>query len=155
MRVIFFCAVGFALLLLGSAAQALEPSEMLANPVLEARARAIGRELRCLVCQNESIETSNAPLAHDLRLLIRRRLAAGDSDKQVIRYLVSRYGVFVLLDPPFMPVTYLLWLGPPALFLGAGALLFLRARRGRREDTVPALSPEERARAARLLGEGL
>jgi cytochrome c-type biogenesis protein CcmH len=71
----------------------------------------------------------------------------------VIRYLVSRYGVFVLLDPPFMPVTYLLWLVPPVLFLGAGALLFLRARRGRGEDTVPALSPEERARAARLLGE--
>jgi cytochrome c-type biogenesis protein CcmH len=153
MRVIFFCAAGFALFLLGSAARALEPSEMLANPVLEARARAIGRELRCLVCQNESIETSNAPLAHDLRLLIRRRLAVGDSDKEVIRYLVSRYGVFVLLDPPFMPVTYLLWLVPPVLFLGAGALLFLRARRGRGEDTVPALSPEERARAARLLGE--
>jgi cytochrome c-type biogenesis protein CcmH len=146
-------AAALALLFLGRTAPALEPSEELKNPVLEARAEAIGRELRCLVCQNESIEASDAPLAHDLRLLIRRRLAAGESDKDVIAYIVSRYGIFVLLDPPFLPVTYLLWLTPPALLLGAGAFLFLRARRGRREGPVPELSREERARAARLLGE--
>lgn len=136
-------------------ARAVEPSEMLANPALEARARAISRELRCLVCQNESIDESNADLAHDLRVLVRQRLVAGDTDRQVIDYIVARYGQFVLLDPPFEPVTWLLWLGPPALLLGAGTALALRSRRRRRggEPEPPALTPEERARAAVLLGE--
>ncbi len=136
---------------LGSAF-AVEPSERLADPALEARARAISQELRCLVCQNESIDESSAPLAHDLRLLVRKRLVAGDSDRQVLNYIVVRYGVFVLLDPPFEPLTWVLWLGPPVLVLGAGALLLLRSRR-RRWDPPPQLSPEECARAATLLGE--
>ena len=145
-----------ALLLVATAApaaQAVEPSERLANPVLEARARTISRELRCLVCQNQSIDESNADLAHDLRLLVRRRLVAGDNNQQVLDYIVARYGTFVLLDPPFEPATWLLWLGPPLLVIGTGGLLVLRARR-RRGDAMPApLSPEEDARAAMLLGE--
>lgn len=134
------------------AAWAVEPSERLGDPVLEARARAISQELRCLVCQNESIDESNAPLAHDLRLLVRKRLVAGDSDRQVLNYIVARYGVFVLLDPPFEPLTWVLWLGPPALVVGAGAVLLLRARR-RNPDAAPALTPEESARAATLLSD--
>ena len=142
--------VGFA----ASAGWAYEPSERLADPVLEARAEAIGRELRCLVCQNQSIEESNADLAHDLRLLVRKLLVAGDSDQQVRDYIVARYGIFVLLDPPFEPVTWLLWLGPPALLLGAGSVLLLRARRRQPDPTSPELSGDERARAAALLSEG-
>jgi cytochrome c-type biogenesis protein CcmH len=133
-------------------ASAVEPSERLADPALEARARAISQELRCLVCQNESIDESSAPLAHDLRVLVRRRLVAGDSDRQVLNYIVARYGVFVLLDPPFEPLTWVLWLGPPALVLGAGAVLLVRGR-GRGPDPAPALTPEESARAAALLGD--
>jgi cytochrome c-type biogenesis protein CcmH len=133
---------------------AVEPSERLADPGLEARARAISQELRCLVCQNESIDESNAPLAHDLRLLVRKRLVAGDTDRQVLNYIVARYGVFVLLDPPFEPVTWLLWLGPGALVLGAGAALLLRARWRSAPDPVPpALTREESARAAALLSD--
>jgi cytochrome c-type biogenesis protein CcmH len=138
--------------LVGPAAPAFEPSERLANPALESRAEALGRELRCLVCQNESIEESGADLAHDLRLLIRRRLAAGDSDHQVLDYVVARYGIFVLLDPPFAPVTWLLWLTPPLLLLGAGGTLVFRARR-RPAPEPPLLSAEEQARAAEMLGE--
>ena len=108
------------------ASWAVEPSERLADPGLEARARVISQELRCLVCQNELIDELNAELAHDLRLLVRRRLVAGDTDQQVLNYIVARYGVFVLLNPPFEPVTWLLWLGPPALVLGAGAISLLR-----------------------------
>lgn len=136
----------------GPGAWAVEPSERLADPALEARARTISQELRCLVCQNESIDESNAPLAHDLRVLVRSRLVAGDTDRQVMNYLVARYGVFVLLDPPFEPLTWVLWLGPPALVVGAGAVLLLRARRS---DPGPpsALTPEENARAAALLGD--
>jgi cytochrome c-type biogenesis protein CcmH len=134
-------------------ARALEPSERLANPILEARAETIGRELRCLVCQDESIEDSQAALAHDLRLLIRRRLLAGDSNRQVIDFLVRRYGIFILLDPPFEPVTYLLWLGPPLLLLSVGGVLFWRARRRRFIPAPPVLTEEENLRAAGLLGE--
>jgi cytochrome c-type biogenesis protein CcmH len=138
--------------LAGSAALAFEPGERLADAALESRAEALGRELRCLVCQNESIEESGAGLAHDLRLLIRRRLAAGDSDRQVLDYVVARYGIFVLLNPPFAPVTWLLWLTPPLLLLGAGGVLVFRALR-RPAPEPPPLSAEERARAALLLGE--
>jgi cytochrome c-type biogenesis protein CcmH len=136
-----------------SAVRAFEPSERLANPVLEARAEAIGRELRCLVCQNQSIEQSDADLAHDLRLLVRKRLVAGDTDRQVLDYVVARYGVFVLLDPPFERVTWLLWLTPPLLVLGAGGVLLLRARRRRPDPLMPDLTRDERARAAALLGD--
>ena len=136
------------------AAWAVEPSERLADPALEARARAISQELRCLVCQNESIDESNAPLAHDLRLLVRKRLVAGDTDQQVLNYIVARYGVFVLLDPPFEPLTWLLWLGPPVLVVGSGVILLLRSRQRRGPAlTPPELSAEESARAAALLGD--
>ena len=140
------------LTVLGTAVYAVEPSERLAEPALEARARALSQELRCLVCQNQSIDESNADLAHDLRVLLRKRLAAGDTDKQALDYIVARYGVFVLFDPPFEPTTYLLWLTPPMLVLGIGALLVIRARR-RLDSRLPPLTEEERARAAMLLGE--
>ena len=143
-----------ALLAFAAAAHAVEPSEMLANPALEARARAIGKELRCLVCQNESIDDSAATLAHDLRVLLRERLVAGDSDQQAVQYIVDRYGQFVLLRPPVEPATYALWFGPPALLLlaGLGALVYLRRRR---PDAAPApLSEAEQRRVAQLLGEG-
>ncbi len=136
-----------------SAAWAFEPSERLGDPVLEARAEAIGSELRCLVCQNQSIEQSSADLAHDLRLLVRQRLVNGDTDQQVLDYVVARYGVFVLLDPPFERVTWVLWLMPPLLVLGAAGVLLLRARRRRPDAAVPDLSRDERARAAELLGD--
>jgi cytochrome c-type biogenesis protein CcmH len=129
------------------ASWAVEPSERLGDPGLEARARAISQELRCLVCQNESIDDSNAQLAHDLRLLVRRRLVAGDTDQQVLNYIVARYGVFVLLNPPFEPVTWLLWLGPPALVLGAGAILLIRISRLRLDPRLLDLSPNGPARA--------
>jgi cytochrome c-type biogenesis protein CcmH len=147
------CLAALLVTLAGPAAQALEPSERLADPVLERRAEAIDRELRCLVCQNESIEESDAGLAHDLRLLIRRRLVAGDSDRQVLDFVVARYGIFVLLDPPFERVTWLLWLTPPLLLFGAGGMLAWRAARRRAAPEPPPLSAEEAARAALLLGE--
>jgi cytochrome c-type biogenesis protein CcmH len=137
----------------GPPVSAVEPSERLANPALEARARTLSEELRCLVCQNQSIDESNADLAHDLRVLLRQRLVAGDSDQQVLDYVAARYGVFVLLDPPFAPVTWLLWLTPPLLVLGTGGLLLLRARRRRPDPAAPDLTREESARAAALLGD--
>jgi cytochrome c-type biogenesis protein CcmH len=146
-------AVAVATGLAGPAAHAVEPAERLADPALEARARALSQELRCLVCQNQSIDESNADLAHDLRVVVRQRLVAGDTDQQVLDYIVARYGVFPLLDPPFAPATYLLWLTPPALVLGAGIFLLLRARRRRPDPELPALSDQERDRAALLLAE--
>src|SRR5215472_11928100 len=126
-RLIF--AVALLAALCASPARAVEPSERLADPALEARARALSKELRCLVCQNQSIDESNADLAHDLRVLLRQRLVDGDTEQQVLDYLTARYGVFVLLDPPFAPVTWLLWLTPPVLVLGGAGFLLLRARR--------------------------
>ncbi|HEV2161828.1 MAG TPA: cytochrome c-type biogenesis protein [Stellaceae bacterium] len=121
-----------AAILLGAmpAALAVEPSEMLPNPALEARAEAIGKQLRCLVCQNESIEDSGADLAHDLRVIIRERLKAGDNDGQVVKYVTDRYGAFVLLKPPVEPATYLLWFSPFAILIlgAAGAWFYLRRR---------------------------
>jgi len=149
-RVIFAATLAIAL---GGAAYAVEPSERLADPALEARARALSQELRCLVCQNQSIDESNADLAHDLRILLRKRLLAGDTDRQVLDYIVARYGQFVLLDPPFEPATYLLWLTPPVLVLGVGLSLVVRARRRRRDHRLPPLTEEEGARAALLLGD--
>jgi cytochrome c-type biogenesis protein CcmH len=127
---------------------------MLKNPALEARARAISKELRCLVCQNESIDESNADLAHDLRVLLRQRLAAGDTDRQAINFVVARYGDFVLLRPPVEPATYLLWFGPAALLLAgaAGALIFVRRRNRVRTEPAP-LSPQEQRRLDALLRE--
>jgi cytochrome c-type biogenesis protein CcmH len=138
----------------GKLAQAVEPSERLADPVLEERARTLSKELRCLVCQNQSIDESNADLAHDLRILLRQRLVAGDTDQQILDYIAARYGMFVLLDPPFTPATYLLWLTPPLLVLGAGVFLLVRARRRRPESMLPRLTQDEKTRAALLLGDG-
>ena len=131
-------------------ARAVTPDEQLSDPKLEARARALSQELRCVVCQNQSIDDSNAPLAHDLRVILRERLAAGDTDAQAKAYLVTRYGDFVLLRPPFQPDTWALWLGPVAVLLlgGAGAVLYIRAR-GRAVEAP--LSAEDEARAAALL----
>jgi cytochrome c-type biogenesis protein CcmH len=134
---------------------AVQPDEVLADPALEARARALSKELRCMVCQNQSIDDSDAPLARDLRLLVRERLAAGDSDRQVIDFLVARYGEFVLLKPRFSLNTALLWLGP-AVFLLIGALgLVLVARRYRARgapESIPALTPDEERRLSELVG---
>ena len=133
---------------------AVEPNERLADPTLEARARAISKELRCLVCQNESIDDSNAALAHDLRVLLRERLGAGDSDQQVRDFLVGRYGQFVLLRPPVEPATFALWFGPFAvLALGVlGIAVYLRRRAAGELAPVP-LDESERRRLAHLLNE--
>ena len=143
-----------AALLLTATAFAVEPSERLANPVLEARARTISEGLRCLVCQNESIDESSADLAHDIRVFLRQRLTAGDTDAQAIQAIVNRYGQFVLLKPPVEPATYVLWYGPPALVaIGlAGSLLWLRRRQTASADTAP-LSPEETSRLDGLMQE--
>jgi cytochrome c-type biogenesis protein CcmH len=133
-------------------ALAVDPDERLADPALEARARALSQQLRCLVCQNQSIDDSNADLAHDLRVLVRERLKAGDSDAQVLAYLRARYGDFVLLKPPLERATWLLWFGPPAMILiGVGALV-LSSKRRRTGEPAP-LDPTERARLAAILGE--
>jgi len=144
MALSFFLAVG--------PAHAVRPDEMLADPALEARAREVSRELRCLVCRNQSIDDSDAGLAGDLRVLVRQRIAAGDSDAEVIAYIRSRYGDFVLLRPPFDGATLLLWGGPALiLLLGAGALV----RYYRRPAQVPPepLSGVERQRLVAMLGE--
>ena len=136
-------------------ALALIAGEELDDPVLEARAREISKELRCLVCQNQSIDDSNAGLAKDLRLLVRERLVAGDSDRQVRDYVVARYGDYVLLKPPFKPSTYALWLGPGLMLLlaGAGVVVFLR-RQSRRPPTAEApLDDDERRRLAAMLDD--
>jgi cytochrome c-type biogenesis protein CcmH len=146
-------ALLLVLLLLAAArpALAIEPGEALADPAEEARARAISREIRCLVCQNENIDESGADLARDLRRIVRERLAAGDSDQAVRDYLVARYGDFVLLRPPLKPKTYLLWFAPPAILLLAGLGLFIHYRRRRTADGPPPLDEAERQALARLL----
>jgi cytochrome c-type biogenesis protein CcmH len=146
-------AAGVTMLLLAitSPAQAVRPDEMLSDPGLEARAREVGRELRCLVCRNQSIDDSDADLAHDLRVLVRERITAGDSDDRVIAYVRARYGDFVLLRPPLELGTLLLW-GGPLLILVIGGLAIARFYRTRREDPVAPLSPDERRRLASVLG---
>jgi len=146
-------AVALALLL-AAPALAVEPEEMLDDPVLEQRARDLSAEIRCVVCQNESIDSSNAEIAHELRVLVRERLVAGDSDQEVLDYLVARYGDFVLLRPPVKPSTYLLWYGPFAILLIGALAVFVYFRRQRAVAALPpALSAEEEARLARLLDE--
>jgi cytochrome c-type biogenesis protein CcmH len=132
-----------------SAAHAVQPDEVMANPAMEARARDLSKELRCMVCQNQSIDDSEAPLARDLRLLVRARIAAGDSDTQVIDFLVARYGEFVLLKPRFERKTWPLWLLTPCVLIGGGLALWAYARRRPRGDADPRavpLTPEEQAR---------
>jgi cytochrome c-type biogenesis protein CcmH len=132
---------------------AVEPGEMLNDPALEARAREISKELRCLVCQNQSIDDSSADLARDLRLIVRQRLTAGDSDDQVLQYVTDRYGDFVLLRPPLKPATLALWLAPPLLLIAGAALSLAYLRRRQRQSMEGAgpLSPEERQRLDALL----
>jgi len=135
-------------LLLGGSALAVEPSERLADPKLEARARAISAELRCLVCQNESVDESHADLAHDIRVLVRERLVAGDTDAQAQQAVVDRYGDFVLLRPPVEPATYVLWFAPAGLLLAglAGTAVWLR----RRTTSTPADRPLDAGEARKL-----
>ncbi len=139
-------------------AWAVEPDEMLDDPVLESRARDISKQLRCVVCQNQTIDNSNAEIARDMRLFVRERLVAGDSDEQAIGYLVERYGDYVLLDPPFKFSTLPLWLGPPFLVLAIGLVLLMNIRRYQHRrmaagDEVTPLSASEMARLDALVDE--
>jgi cytochrome c-type biogenesis protein CcmH len=146
-----------SILLLATPAHAVRPDEMLADPALEARAREIGQELRCLVCRNQSIDDSDADLAHDLRVLVRERLKAGDTNDRVVAYIRSRYGDFVLLRPPFELSTILLWIGPLLILLlgafGIARFYRARARDPGTEASAAALSPDEQRRLKAVLGE--
>jgi cytochrome c-type biogenesis protein CcmH len=138
---------------------AVEPDEVLSDAALEARARALSKELRCMVCQNQSIDDSEAPLARDLRILVRERLQAGDSDRQVIDFLVARYGEFVLLRPRFSRHTAVLWLGPAAMLLIGGCAVLVLARRYRANSAAAAegqqvLTAAEAARLSDILRGG-
>jgi cytochrome c-type biogenesis protein CcmH/NrfF len=152
-RAMRLAATASALLLLIVAApdaQAIDPGESFADPAKEARARSVGKQLRCVVCQNQSLFDSNAGLARDLRNVVRERIEAGDTDQQAIDYIVARYGDYVLLNPPLKPATYVLWIAPILLFAGAA----LAARRyTRRQGQVPILSEQDRAEARRILEE--
>jgi len=154
-RAAFATACALALIWLACVpAIAVNPDEILSDPVLEARARALSGELRCLVCRNQSIDDSNADLARDLRLLVRRRLVAGDTDAQAKAYIVARYGNFVLLKPPVQWDTAALWAGPSLFLLGAafGAFLYIRARAKPADvEPAPPLTPEEQARVDSML----
>jgi cytochrome c-type biogenesis protein CcmH len=150
-------ALGLILLAVGAgAALAVQPDEVLKDPTLESRARVLSKELRCMVCQNQSIDDSDAPLARDLRLLVRERLTAGDSNNQVMDFLVARYGAFVLLKPPFNWHTVGLWLLSPVVLIVGGLALFVMNRRrvtGSSDSAVSAngLTAEEQARVSKLL----
>ncbi|TWD46981.1 cytochrome c-type biogenesis protein CcmH [Agrobacterium vitis] len=143
--VLFFLSV--------SPAFAVNPDEVLKDPALEARARHLSSQLRCMVCQNQSIDDSNAELAHDLRVLVRERIVKGDSDEDVLRYLVSRYGEFVLLKPRLTKETILLWTAPGLLLLLGGGVAFAYSRRKASQNAAPTLNAEEEARLKRILGE--
>lgn len=139
------------------AAHAVQPDEIMADPAQESRARELSRELRCMVCQNQSIDDSEASLARDLRLLVRERIAAGDSNAQVIDFLVARYGEFVLLKPRFKSETLLLWLLPPLVLVGGGIVLWMHGRRKARAapdadpETGFRLTAEEETRLEQLI----
>jgi len=137
-------------------AYAVQPDEIMSDPAKESRARDLSRELRCMVCQNQSIDDSDAPLARDLRLLVRERIAAGDSDGQVIDFLAARYGEFVLLKPRLKPQTLLLWLLPPLALAGGGLALWMHQRRRSKsaaaeDQALFKLSSDEEARLERLI----
>jgi cytochrome c-type biogenesis protein CcmH len=136
-------AAVLGLMLLSAPALGVEPDEILADPALEARARALSTGLRCVQCQNQTIDESNAPLARDLRLIVRERLEAGDSDDEVLAHLRDRYGDFVLLKPPLNQQTLLLWIGPFLVLVAAGGLLFWRIRK------APPLDDEDPERVER------
>lgn len=141
--------VGLMLAALAAPAGAVNPDELLADPVLEARAHKLSRELRCVVCQNQSIDDSDATLARDLRIILRERISAGDTDEQAVAFLVARYGSFVQLQPPVRLDTLVLWFGPLAVLLagGLGATIYVRGRK----PLTTALSAEDEAEVARLL----
>jgi cytochrome c-type biogenesis protein CcmH len=148
-------AIGVSVFCL-SPAFAVQPDEIMSDPVKESRARDLSRELRCMVCQNQSIDDSEAPLARDLRLLVRERIAAGDSDAEVMDFLVARYGEFVLLKPRLKSHTLLLWLLPPLALAGGGLALWMHNRRrtkagGDDDETLFKLSADEEARLERLI----
>lgn len=146
-----------ALMLLAvPAVHAVQPDEIMGDPAKEARARDLSRELRCMVCQNQSIDDSDAPLARDLRLLVRERIAAGDSNSQVLDFLVARYGEFVLLKPRFEKQTMLLWLLAPVLLIAGGLALWLQIRRRANSGAnlpAPPLTADEEARVAALMSD--
>lgn len=154
MRIALSAILVLGCLAAASPASAVEPDEVLADPGLEARARAISRELRCLVCQNQSIDDSGAPLARDLRLLVRERLKAGASDAEIIDHVVARYGDFVLLRPPFKASTLALWAGPWVVLAAGIAWIAIRRRRARRNGAgePEPLSADERRRLETALG---
>lgn len=139
-------------LLLATPVQAVEPGEVLADPALEARARALSKELRCVVCRSESVDESSAGIARDIRRLVRERLVAGDTDAQVIAALVARYGEYVLLKPPVAGANWVLWLAGPGLLLMGGGLaaVYLRGRRAAAPEAR--LTPEEEAALRRISG---
>jgi len=145
------------LLVCSTPVSAVEPDEILSDSVLEARARNLSTELRCLVCQNQSIDDSDAPLAKDLRVLIRQRLSSGDSDNQVVDFVVARYGEFVLLRPRFAPHTWALWLGAPVILILGIALIVVSFRRRRQEQSAgqsEQLTAKEQESLKRLMDEG-
>lgn len=143
--------LALAMLLWAGAVQAVQPDEQLADPKLEARARAVSQELRCVVCQNQSIDDSDAPLARDLRILLREQLVQGATDQQAKDYLVARYGHFVLLKPPLEAATLALWFGPLAVLLAGGAGVVAYLRRRRPAAGTPALTHDEQQRLNVLL----
>jgi cytochrome c-type biogenesis protein CcmH len=155
MKRVFSLIVLLALSTAASSWAAVQPNEMLKDPALEARARTLSQQLRCMVCQNESIDDSDAPLAHDLRVLVRERIEAGDSDTQVLNFLVARYGEFVLLKPRLSWHTVLLWGLPPGLLLTGMVLLVVAARRRpeQGQERAPDLTAAERARLEKILAE--
>lgn len=144
-------ALALSLALMASPALAVRPDEMLKDPALEARARDLSQGLRCLVCRNENIDDSDADLAHDLRVLLRQRIEAGDTDQQAMDYIVARYGEFVLLKPTTSGANLILWLAGPAALLAGGALAFAVARRRSKAPEAAALSDEDRKRLDDLL----
>ena len=144
----------FALIVFNATAYAVEPDEILKDPALEARARSISAELRCLVCQNQSIDDSHAPLARDLRLLVRDRLKAGESDSQIRQYLVERYGEFILLKPRFATDTIILWGAPLLALLLSGFFVWRAAqRRGALSRSDAPLTDDEKAQLDRILAD--
>jgi cytochrome c-type biogenesis protein CcmH len=152
------CLFAVSVMLGCSAAYAVQPDEIMSDPAKELRARDLSRELRCMVCQNQSIDDSEAPLARDLRLLVRERIAAGDSDAQVLDFLVARYGEFVLLKPRVEPHTLLLWLLPPLALAGGGVALWINGRRRSKsaaagDGSTVKLTADEEARLQRLIAE--
>jgi cytochrome c-type biogenesis protein CcmH len=150
-RARFLLALALAALACAAPARAVQPDEMLRDPALEARARTLSRELRCMVCQNQSIDDSDAPLARDLRILVRERLKAGDGDKQVLDFLTARYGDFVLLKPRFTWETAALWGTPATLLILGGLGLWLFLRRRASSAAAPGLTPAEQARVDEML----